>query len=133
MLTTPLPKPRAKSVRYEAGLLTLEIEGAGALAGATASVELRAIESLAGATDEQLAAGELLQEGHLLYFRELDREFPVDALVRRIFGFNDTRSAAAILSARGAARGGSVKSEAKAVSSRANGAKGGRPRKNPTA
>jgi hypothetical protein len=57
-----------------------------------------------------------------LHWPQLDADLSVQALLEGVFGSRAWRRAHA-------ARAGSVKSEAKALAARANGAKGGRPKK----
>ena len=78
------------------------------------------IQGLADARDDQLARVELLGAGYGLHWPDLNVDISVAGLLAGIFG---TRSYMAGLAGR-------AKSEAKAAAARANGAKGGRPRKN---
>ena len=71
------------------------------------------------ATDDQLAAVEILGNGYGLHWEALDADISVPGLLAGIFG---TKAYMARLAGR-------TKSPAKAAAARANGAKGGRPRK----
>ena len=121
--------PSIQNVRYEAGVLSVTVSGGKALGKAVASFEARSLPALAHANDEQLAQTQVLQQGHLLRFPLLDVELPIGALLERVFGLNDVKRGAALLGARGGAIGGTARTRAKTAASRANGAKGGRPRK----
>ena len=121
--------PTIESARCEAGIVTVKVSGGEALVGATALFEARSLPFLAQATDEQLAQIQVLQEGHLLRFPLLDVELPVARLLERVFGLDSIRRGAALLGAKGGTIGGAARTRAKSAASRANGAKGGRPRK----
>ena len=71
------------------------------------------------ATDDQLAAVEILGNGYGLHWEALDADISVPGLLAGIFG---TKAYMARLA-------GQSKSPAKAAAARANGVKGGRPRK----
>lgn len=88
--------------------------------GATFLVPARALEGLEDATIDELAEVELLGETGL-HWESLDVDYTVQGLMAGIFGsrmFMDAQR-----------RGGQSRSPAKVAASRANGAKGGRPRK----
>lgn len=121
--------PSIESVRYDAGILLVEVSGGKSLGNATASFEARSLPAIARATDEQLSHFQVLQNGHLLRFPLLDVELPIAALLERVFGLNDIKRSASLLGAKGGAIGGTSRTSAKRAASRANGAKGGRPRK----
>lgn len=89
--------------------------------GAAFMVPARAIQGLETATDEQLADVELLGETGL-HWESLDVDFTIAGLMNGIFGNAKFMEAQR--------RGGQSRSKAKVEASRANGAKGGRPRKN---
>lgn len=76
-------------------------------------------EGLAGASASDLRGVEVLGNGHALHWEALDADFSVPNLVNGLFGTSRWM----------AARAGSSKSSRKAAAARANGAKGGRPRK----
>ncbi len=89
--------------------------------GAAFMVPARSIQGLENATAAQLAEIELLGETGL-HWESLDVDFTIAGLMNGIFGtakFMDAQR-----------RGGQSRSTAKIEASRANGAKGGRPRKN---
>ncbi|MGA1801556.1 DUF2442 domain-containing protein [Rhizobium sp. HT1-10] len=83
-------------------------------------VPARALEGLEGATDEQLSDVELLGETGL-HWESLDVDYTIAGLMNGIFGSKAFMEAQS--------RGGKSRSPAKIAASRANGAKGGRPRK----
>lgn len=88
--------------------------------GATFLVPARALEGLGNATIDELAEVELLGETGL-HWESLDVDYTIQGLMAGIFGsrmFMDAQR-----------RGGQSRSPAKVAASRANGAKGGRPRK----
>lgn len=87
--------------------------------GATFAFPPRLVQGLEDATPEQLAEVEVLGAGGGLHWETLDVDFSVPGLVNGVFGTAKWM----------AARGGRAASVAKAAAARANGAKGGRPRK----
>ncbi len=113
-------EPRAVGARYdgEAGRVVLELANGCAYAFPTALVE-----DLQGASPETLARVEVDGLGFNLHWADLDVDLYVPALISGIFG---TR---AWMTRELARRAGQVSSEAKAAAARANGAKGGRPRR----
>lgn len=88
--------------------------------GATFLVPARALEGLEDATIDELAEVELLGETGL-HWESLDVDYTVQGLMAGIFGSRTFMDAQR--------RGGQSRSPAKVAASRANGAKGGRPRK----
>ena len=80
------------------------------------------IEGLVEATHEQIQNYELLGRGTGIRFPDLDVDLYVPALLEGVYG--NRRWMAQL-----GRKGGGVKSAAKRLASRANGAKGGRPRK----
>lgn len=80
-------------------------------------------QGLSGAGDDELSAVELLGLGSGLRWDSLDVDLHVPSLLAGLFG---TRAWLA-------SQGGAAKSALKAATARANGAKGGRPRKSPAA
>jgi len=74
---------------------------------------------LEDAADDQLAEIEVLGAGYGLHWESLDVDLSIPGLLAGIFG----------TSAYMARRAGQATSPAKAAAARANGAKGGRPRK----
>jgi hypothetical protein len=90
--------------------------------GALVGLPTREIPYLTGATPAQLKTVELLPTGSGVSWPVLEVDIGVPTLLTNLVGPQAI--------ARGFARkGGAAKSEAKAAAARANGAKGGRPRK----
>ena len=87
--------------------------------GCTFAFPPRLAQGLETATDEQLGAVEILGAGYGLHWEPLDVDLSVPGLMAGLFGTQ----------AYMARRAGQAKSPAKAAAARANGAKGGRPRK----
>lgn len=108
--------PLAASARYDAETQRLIIELKN---GSTFMVPAELVQGLANASDAQRGGIEVWGDGYALRWDSLDLDFTVPGLVSGIFG---TRKYMASL-------GGRATSEAKAAAARANGAKGGRPRK----
>lgn len=79
-------------------------------------------QGLRGATARDLSEIEILPTGYALRWPRLDADFTVAGLLAGIFG---TKAWMAEIGG----KGGSVSSEAKTRAARANGRKGGRPRK----
>jgi len=77
---------------------------------------------LAGASNKDLADGRILGNGFGLHREKLDADLSIPSLAVGIFGSKARRREIA-------RRGGASISPAKATAARANGAKGGRPRK----
>jgi len=109
-------EPRATSVRFNAasGRLVIELSN-----GCTFALPSRLIEGLTDATADQIKRVEILGSGYSLHWPELDTDITVPGLLSGVFG---TRAYMARLAGR-------ATSEAKSAAARANGAKGGRPRK----
>jgi hypothetical protein len=109
-------EPHAKSARYDrkSGRIVVELES-----GATFAFPPHLVEGLTEATADELAEIELLGSGFGLHWGRLDVDYTVPGLVNGIFGTARWM----------AARAGRATSPAKAEAARANGAKGGRPRK----
>ncbi|MBV9110358.1 MAG: DUF2442 domain-containing protein [Gemmatimonadetes bacterium] len=116
-------EPRAVSARYNAETGRIEIELKN---GCMFAFPARYGQGLQGATEEQLAAVEILPYGEALHWEEIDADLGVPQLVSGMFGSKAWMRQLGQL-------GGQVKSEAKAQASRENGKKGGRPRKAPHA
>ena len=109
--------PIPSSIRFDAdsGRLVVEFTN-----GAALLVPARSLQGLEDASDTELAAVELLgQTG--LHWESRDVDFTIAGLMRGIFGTAQFMAAQR--------KGGQSRSPAKAAASRANGAKGGRPRK----
>lgn len=109
-------EPRAASARYDpsAGRLVVELTN-----GCAFAFPPRLAQGLENATDDQLAHVEILGAGYGLHWEELDADLSVPGLLAGLFGTK----------AYMAQRAGQSTSQAKAAAARANGAKGGRPRK----
>jgi hypothetical protein len=108
--------PHAVSARYDAvsGRVIVDLTN-----GATFAFPARLSQALKGATDEQLAEIEVLGSGYGLRWESLDADVAVPGLLNGIFGTAKWM----------AQKAGQTTSPAKAAAARANGAKGGRPRK----
>lgn len=113
-------EPRAVSARYDrdTGRVSLEL-----LNGCTYVFPTRLVEDLKAASPEDLASIEVDGMGLNLHWPKLAADLYVPALIAGVFG---TRAWMRKALARQA---GSMSSPAKAAAARANGAKGGRPRK----
>ena len=109
-------EPRAASARYDAASRRIIVDLAN---GATFAFPPQLAEGLESASPAALADIEILGDGFGLHWEALDVDFTVPGLMAGIFG---TRAWMA-------RHAGQTRSEAKAAASRANGAKGGRPRK----
>lgn len=109
-------EPRATSARYDdkSGRIVVELTN-----GCTFAFPPRLAQGLSGASDAQLASIEILGNGYGLHWEDLDVDFSVPGLMAGIFG---TKSYMA-------RRAGQATSPAKAAAARANGFKGGRPKK----
>ena len=111
-----LGEPRAAGVRYDrdSGRVIVELTN-----GCTFAFPPGLAEGLEGATDEQLSQAEILGAGSGLHWEALDVDLSIPGLLAGLFG---TRAAMA-------RQAGRASSPAKAAAARANGAKGGRPRR----
>jgi Protein of unknown function (DUF2442) len=109
-------EPRAAAARYDAksGRVIIDLTN-----GATFAFPSRLAEGLSDADPSDLADIEVLPRGFGLHWPKLDVDYSVPGLVSGIFGTARWM----------AARAGRGTSKAKAAAARANGAKGGRPRK----
>jgi len=107
---------RAVAVRYdrESGRVVVDLSN-----GCTFSFPPRLAQGLEAATEAQFAEVEILGSGYGLHWESLDVDLSIPGLLAGLFG---TRA----FMARSAGR---ATSPAKAAAARANGAKGGRPRK----
>jgi hypothetical protein len=113
--------PKATAVRYEAASGRLVIDFAN---GSTFLLPARSLQDLSDASDDDLAQVALERDYYIRWDR-LDVDFTIPGLLSGIFG------TASFMEAQ--RRGGQSRSPAKAAAARANGAKGGRPRKTPSA
>jgi hypothetical protein len=109
-------EPRATAARYDRqrGLVIVELAN-----GSVFGFPPRLAQGLEKATDTQLEDIEILGSGYGLHWEALDVDLSVPGILAGIFG---TRAYMA-------RRAGQTKSPAKSAAARANGAKGGRPRK----
>ena len=109
-------EPRAVAARYDAELGRVVVELTN---GCTFSFPPRLAQGLESASAEQLSQIELLGAGSGLHWEALDTDLSIPGLMACLFG---TKAHMARLA-------GQVTSPAKSAAARANGAKGGRPRK----
>lgn len=109
-------EPRAASARYDAasGRIVVELTS-----GATFAFPPALVQRLCDAAPEQLADIEVSPSGYGLHWPQLDEDYSLPGLMSGVFGTGKWM----------AAKAGRTTSEAKAAAARANGAKGGRPRK----
>lgn len=107
---------RALAARYDAANRRIVVE---LTSGATFAFPPDLAEGLAGASAAALGEVEVLGDGYGLHWESLDVDFTVPGLLAGIFG---TRSWMA-------RQAGRATSDAKAAAARANGRKGGRPKK----
>lgn len=112
--------PQAIRARYDrrTGKLCIDLN-----TGLSLSFNPRDAQGLEQATPEQLEKIEISPSGFGLYFPDLDADIYIPGLLE---GFLGSRRWMAALLGR---KGGSAKSAAKQAASRANGKKGGRPKK----
>ncbi len=109
-------EPRAASAHYDGDLGRVVVELTN---GCTFTFPTRLAQELASATGEQLAQVEVLGAGYGLHWEALDADLSIPGLLAGLFG------TAAYM----ARHAGHATSPAKAAAARANGARGGRPRK----
>jgi hypothetical protein len=109
-------RPRATAARFDAtsGRIVVDLSN-----GCTFAFPTSAAQGLATATRAQLAAVEILGAGFGLHWDALDIDLSISGLLAGIFGTASYM----------AGRAGRISTPAKAAAARANGAKGGRPRK----
>jgi hypothetical protein len=113
-------EPRAASARYDRRTRRMVVELTN---GCSFVFPPRALQGMARASETALADVEILGQGHALHWSKLDADFTVPGLLMGVFG---TR---AWMTSEFARRAGQSKSPAKAAAARANGRKGGRPRR----
>jgi hypothetical protein len=111
-----MQEPRAASARYDAQADRVVVEMTN---GCTFAFPPRLAQGLKSARAEEVAAVEVLPGGYGLHWEVLDVDLALPALMAGLFG---TR-------AHMARQAGQATSEEKAAAARANGAKGGRPRR----
>lgn len=140
-------EPLATAVKYDprtrAVVVTLN-------KGHSISIPAQLLEGVATASENDRLQVEVLGPGIAIEFPTLDQQFGVTALLKGIFGFPPWMKSLAASAAKNTAplesaktrrlaaaqlgrRGGSATSDAKTAAARANGAKGGRPKKKPAA
>lgn len=112
-------RSRACAVRYCAGAGRIEIE---LTSGAMFAFPVELVQGLRGAAPAELRDVEIYGAGTALHWARLDVDYELDALMAGVFG---TRAWLRELGR----IGGSATSDAKARAARANGLKGGRPKK----
>jgi hypothetical protein len=112
-------EPRAVSARYDraSGMIVLGLTN-----DCTFAFPARRVEELEQATESEIAEVEIAGAGFALHWPTRDADLSLNGLMSGIFG---TRRWMSELGR----RAGSATSPAKAAAARANGAKGGRPRK----
>lgn len=113
-------EPRATSACYDraSGRIVLDLVN-----GCSYAFPVHLVQELQGAHSEQLSTLSIDGAGFNLHIPALDVDLYVPALVAGIFGTREWMGREL------ARRAGQVTSPAKAAAARANGAKGGRPRK----
>lgn len=113
-------EPRVVAFGFDtaSGRMTLEMRG-----GASVSFDPRGVRGLESAGDEDLAGLELVGNGEALHWDAVDVQMTTVALLQIVFKMRGLFEAAR--------KGGASRSAAKAQAARANGQKGGRPRKVP--
>jgi hypothetical protein len=111
-----LHEPRAAAAGYDRRGKRVIVELAN---GCTFAFPPKLAQGLETATEEQLSQVEIMGAGYGLHWEALDADLSVPGLLAGLFG---TRAYLA-------QHAGRAKSPAKAAAARANGAKGGRPRR----
>lgn len=112
-------EPRALAVRYDApsGRIVVDLTNS-----CTFAFPARRIEELADASDAEIAEVEIAGAGFGLRWEARDADISLPGLMGGLFGTQTWMQELA-------RRAGQSRSPAKAAAARANGAKGGRPRK----
>ena len=114
-----LVEPRAEHIRYDRRNKRLVIE---LRRGAMVTIPMRFIKEFQEATPQQLAEIRASRYGDAVVSDELDMHVSLKGLLRDLVGLT---GAASMMGS----EGGKAKSPAKATAARANGKRGGRPRK----
>jgi Protein of unknown function (DUF2442) len=112
-------EPRAASARYDPGTGRIVVELTN---GCTFAFPARRVEELETASDAEIAEVEVAGAGFGLHWPSCDADLTIGGLMNGVFGTRKWMSELA-------RRAGRATSPAKAAAARANGAKGGRPRK----
>lgn len=109
-------EPRAAKARYDrrSGRVVVELTN-----GCTFAFPPKLAQGLETATGEQLSQVEILGSGYGLHWEALDADLSIPGLLAGLFGTKTYL----------AQQAGRATSPAKAAAARANGAKGGRPRR----
>ena len=110
----------ATAARYDAGSRRLIVSIHN---GVELAIPVRLIQELAGADPADLAEIEITPAGLGLHWPRIDADVYVPGLLAGVFGSRKW------MAAQLGAQGGRTSTPAKAAAARANGAKGGRPRK----
>jgi hypothetical protein len=112
-------EPRAEAAYYDAASCRVIVDLTN---GCTFAFPARRIQELEDASDEEIAEVEIAGAGFGLHWPSRDADLSVTGLMNGVFGTRRWMSELA-------RRAGRATSPAKAAAARANGAKGGRPRK----
>lgn len=116
-------EPRAERIRYDRRTKRLTIS---LRRGALVAIPIELITEFAGATPQQLTAIRASRFGDAVVQDELDMHISLKGLLRDLVGLT---GAASLMGS----HGGKAKSPAKTAAARANGKRGGRPRKSTVA
>jgi len=117
-------EPRAQAASYDAATDKLVVELRN---GVELRIPTRFLQGVAGAAPELIAKVQVRPSGHGLHWEELDADLTVPALAAGIFGSQAWMHR--LGASEGARQLGRVTSVRKSKAARANGARGGRPRK----
>jgi hypothetical protein len=112
-------EPRAAAARYDrpSGRIVVDLTN-----GCTFAFPARRVEELEEASEAEIGEVEIAGAGFALHWPSRDADLSINGLMHGVFGTRRWMSELA-------RRAGSTTSPAKAAAARANGAKGGRPRK----
>lgn len=112
-------EPRAVAARYDSksNRIVVDLKN-----GSTFMFPAHLAQNLSEASPDDLKEIEVIGEGYALRWPKLDADMRVPAMMMGVFGTKTWMREIGRI-------GGSVKTERKAISSRENGKKGGRPRK----
>ena len=116
--------PRATEARLIEGELRLTLP-----TGATVSIPARSLKPLQNLSDAQLRDVRVTAGGQVLLWPEAGQSIAVEGVLEAATGLRHAKYDAVATGA----QGGAARTPAKWDASRANGAKGGRPRKTPVA